>query len=77
MKEKADAVEHEKLMKIVLGDDYQEKMNRKVYEVLETEHPISRMPILPQSEPTFYDPLKIGHSPDSYEKDPNWYPGKN
>ncbi len=77
LKEKADAVEHEKLMKSVLGDDYEEKISRKVYADWEAEHPISRIPIVPQSEPTFYDPSKIGHSPDTYGKDASWYPGKN
>ena len=76
-KEKTDAVDHEKLMKSVLGDDYQERIIRKVYADWEAEHPTSRMPILPRSEPTYYDPSKIGHSPDTYGKDVSWHPGKS
>lgn len=76
-KAKADAVERERLMKSVLGDDYRERISRKVYADWEAEHPTSRIPILPLSEPTYYDPSKVGHSPDSYGKDANWYPGKS
>lgn len=75
-KEKADAARHERMMKSVLGDDYQEKISRKIHADWEVEHPISRAPTIPQSAPTFYDPVKAGHSLESFGQDANWYPGK-
>jgi len=73
-RESANAAAREKRMKSIFGDDYEEKIYRKIYG--EAGHPPANSLPTPEYEPNFHEYWKPIYSEDTNGYDLDWYPGK-